>query len=95
MPDNLWTDLLKVSPLVAVMAFALWRLWVRQEKMDIAHSLALAAATSKCEDRERDLTQRIRIVEDRQHDEAQRVMAACAEALRTNAQTFARMTDRV
>lgn len=66
----------------------------RMQAEDRTRTIALIADNRKeCLEREDDLSQRLRAVEDRSHGENAELLRLCATALKTNADTFARLVD--
>lgn len=96
-PTVLFGEAAKLGFVVLLLLFAVVYLVRRDDRIqadDRARTVGMIEGNRKeCLEREQDLSQRLRNVEDRSHGESAELLRSCASALKTNADTFAKLVE--
>jgi hypothetical protein len=87
-------NLMKLSPVVAVLIFIVWQQGKRIDRHEEASTTRETTMRAECTDRETRLAMRLTELEERQHREGASLLATSAEATKTFARALDRWVDR-
>lgn len=96
-PTVLFGEAAKLGFVVLLLLFAVVYLVRRDDRIQSEDRLRTAGMIEgnrkECLEREQDMNQRLRAVEDRSHGETAELLRTCAHTLKTNADTFAKLIE--